>query len=199
MVMINTIIGPSGVELIKHRIAAILKTELENQKVLQEDTFPINVFVDRMVPIDKSEILVINVRFESLNPESINQHGSQEDATFTIDTWAVSKQTSTKRGDLLSTNFRDKITFQIKAILQSNFYVTLGFVPGLIMSSNVQNIEPYEPNNNQDASFVSMARLNHNVRFYQDYKVWEGVEVTNNLTNVKLSNTELGYKYELIN
>jgi len=197
--MINTIIGPSGVELIKHRIAAILKTELENQKVLQEDTFPINVFVDRMVPIDKSEILVINVRFESLNPESINQHGSQEDATFTIDTWAVSKQTSTKRGDLLSTNFRDKITFQIKAILQSNFYVTLGFVPGLIMSSNVQNIEPYEPNNNQDASFVSMARLNHNVRFYQDYKVWEGVEVTNNLTNVKLSNTELGYKYELIN
>jgi len=67
------------------------------------------------------------------------------------------------------------------------------------MSSNVQNIEPYEPNNNQDASFVSMARLNHNVRFYQDYKVWEGVEVTNNLTNVKLSNTELGYKYELIN
>jgi hypothetical protein len=199
MVMINTIIGPSGVELIKHRIAAILKTELENQKVLQEDTFPINVFVDRMVPIDKSEILVINVRFESINPESINQHGSQEDATFTIDTWAVSKQTSTKRGDLLSTNFRDKITFQIKAILQSNFYVTLGFVPGLIMSSNVQNIEPYEPNNNQDASFVSMARLNHNVRFYQDYKVWEGVEVTNNLTNVKLSNTELGYKYELIN
>jgi len=197
--MINTIIGPSGVELIKHRIAAILKTELENQKVLQEDTFPINVFVDRMVPIDKSEILVINVRFESLNPESINQHGSQEDATFTIDTWAVSKQTSTKRGDLLSTNFRDKITFQIKAILQSNFYVTLGFVPGLIMSSNVQNIEPYEPNNNQDASFVSMARLNHNVRFYQDYKVWEGVEITNNLTNVKLSNTELGYKYELIN
>jgi hypothetical protein len=199
MVMINTIIGPSGVELIKHRIAAILKTELENQKVLQEDTFPINVFVDRMVPIDKSEIVVINVRFESINPESINQHGSQEDATFTIDTWAVSKQTSTKRGDLLSTNLRDKITFQIKAILQSNFYVTLGFIPGLIMSSNVQNIEPYEPNNNQDASFVSMSRLNHNVRFYQDYKVWEGVEVTNNLTNVKLSNTELGYKYELIN
>ena len=197
--MINTIIGPSGVELIKHKIAAILKTELENQKVLQEDTFPINVFVDRMVPIDKSEIVVINVRFESINPESINQHGSQEDATFTIDTWAVSKQTSTKRGDLLSTNFRDKITFQIKAILQSNFYVTLGFVPGLIMSSNVQNIEPYEPNNNQDASFVSMARLNHNVRFYQDYKVWEGVLITQNNTNVKLSNTELGYKYELIN
>ena len=199
MALINTIIGPSGVELIKHKIAAILKTELENQKVLQEDTFPINVFVDRMVPIDKSEILVINVRFESLNPESINQHGSQEDATFTIDTWAVSKQTSTKRGDLLSTNFRDKITFQIKAILQSNFYVTLGFVPGLIMSSNVQNIEPYEPNNNQDASFVSMARLNHQVRFYQNYKVEEGVLLTNNLTNVKLSNTELGFKYELIN
>ena len=106
--MINTVIGPSGVELIKHKIAAILKTELENQKVLQEDTFPINVFVDRMVPIDKSEIVVINVRFESINPESINQHGSQEDATFTIDTWAVAKQTSTKRGDLLSTNLRDK-------------------------------------------------------------------------------------------
>jgi len=199
MALINTIIEPSGTELIKHQIAAILKTELENQKVLQEDTFPINVFVDRMVPIDKSEILVINVRFESLNPESINQHGSQETGTFTIDTWATAKQTSTKRGDLLSTNLRDKITFQIKAILQSNFYVTLGFVPGFIMSSNVQNIEPYEPNNNQDGSFVSMARLNHEVRFYQNYKVEEGVLLTNNLTNVKLSNTELGYKYELIN
>jgi len=199
MALINTIIEPSGTELIKHQIAAILKTELENQKVLQEDTFPINVFVDRMVPIDKSEILVINVRFESLNPESINQHGSQENATFTVDTWAVAKQTSTKRGDLLSTNLRDKITFQIKAILQSNFYVTLDFVPGLVMSSNVQNIEPYEPNNNQDASFVSMARLNHEVRFYQNYKVEQGVLLTNNLTTVKLSDTDLGYKYELIN
>lgn len=199
MALINSIIGPSGVEIIKHTIAAILKEELENQKVLQEDTFPINVFVDRMVPIDKSEILVINVRFESLNPESINQHGSQETGTFTIDTWATAKQTSTKRGDLLSTDLRDKIIFQIKAILQSNFYVTLGLQPGLIMSSNVQNIEPYEPNNNQDASFVSMARLNHEVRFYQDYQVYEGVEITNNLTNVKLSDTDLGYKYELIN
>ena len=199
MALINTIIEPSGTELIKHQIAAILKTELENQKALQSDTFPVNVFVDRMVPIDKSEILVINVRFESLNPESINQHGSQENATFTVDTWAVAKQTSTKRGDLLSTNLRDKITFQIKAILQSNFYVTLDFVPGLVMSSNVQNIEPYEPNNNQDASFVSMARLNHEVRFYQNYKVEQGVLLTNNLTTVKLSDTDLGYKYELIN
>jgi hypothetical protein len=199
MALINTIIEPSGTELIKHQIAAILKTELENQKVLQSDTFPINVFVDRMVPIDKAEILVINVRFESLNPESINQHGSQETGTFTIDTWATAKQTSTKRGDLISTNLRDKITFQIKAILQSTFYVTLGFVPGFIMSSNVQNIEPYEPNNNQDGSFVSMARINHEVRFYQDYKVEEGVLITQNNTNVKLSNTELGYKYELIN
>jgi len=199
MALINTIIEPSGTELIKHQIAAILKTELENQKVLQSDTFPINVFVDRMVPIDKAEILVINVRFESLNPESINQHGSQETGTFTIDTWATAKQTSTKRGDLISTNLRDKITFQIKAILQSTFYVTLGFVPGFIMSSNVQNIEPYEPNNNQDGSFVSMARINHEVRFYQNYKVEEGVLITQNNTNVKLSNTELGYKYELIN
>ena len=199
MALINSIIGPSGVELIKHQIAAVLKTELENQKVLQSDDFPINVFVDRMVPIDKSEVVVINVRFESLNPESINQHGSQEDATFTIDAWAVAKQTPTKRGDLLSTNLRDKLIFQIKAILQSTFYVTLDFVPGLVMSSNVGNIEPYEPNNNQDASFVSMARLNHNVRFYQDYKVKDGVQITNNLTTVKLLNTELGYKYELIN
>jgi hypothetical protein len=199
MALINTIIAPSGIELIKHQIAAILKTELENQKVLQSDTFPINVFVDRMVPIDKSEILVINVRFESLNPDSINQYGSQETGTFTIDTWATAKQTPTKRGDLLSTNLRDKITFQIKAILQSNFYVTLDFTPGLVMSSNVQNIEPYEPSNNQDASFMSMARLNHEVRFYQNYKVEEGVLLTNNLANVKLSNTDLGYKYELIN
>jgi len=199
MALINSIIGPSGVEIIKHTIAAILKTELENQKVLQSDTFPINVFVDRMVPIDKSEILVINVRFESLNPESINQHGSSETGTFTIDTWATAKQTSTKRGDLLSTDLRDKIIFQIKAILQSNFYVTLGLQPGLIMSSNVQNIEPYEPNNNQDASFVSMARLNHEVRFYQDYQVYEGVEFSENLTDVKLSNTDLGYQYKLIN
>jgi len=39
MALINTIIEPSGTELIKHQIAAILKTELENQKVLQSDTF----------------------------------------------------------------------------------------------------------------------------------------------------------------
>lgn len=195
--MISKAIPESGFEIVKKRLGFILKAELENQKILQGFNYPINLFVDRSIPFDKSEVLVINIRFDTLNKSNQGQHGSHDTITYNVDVYATAKQSQTETGDEKSTSIRDKFIALIAAILQSNVYLTLGLDPGLIMSSNVENIDTYEASNNQDANFVSMTRLNYSVRIYQDYSVWEGVTADQNLTDVKLDLTELGYKYQL--
>lgn len=197
--LINTVIPQSGFEIVKHRIGSILLTELLNQKNLQPFPEPVNVFVDRMTPFDKSEELLFNVRLEAINKSNQGQRNTQDEATYTIDLYVTSKQNQNDRGDLLSTSKRDKFIGIVCAIFQSSFYHTLSFEPGLIMSSNIDGVEVYEPSNNQDANFVSMARINLSVRLFEDYKSWQGVLLDNNLTDVKLELTELGYKYQLNN
>lgn len=197
MSKINDIIQPQGFEIVKHRIAQILTTELENQKSLQNFIYPINVYVDRMTPIDKSEVLAINVRLDGLNKSNHSQYKTDDNVNYSIDVWAITKQDSNTLGDEISTNLRDKFAGMIVQILQSNLYATLSFEPGLILSSNVEGLDTYEASNNQDSKYVSMTRVNHSVRLHQDYKIWQGLPLVNNLTDVKLDLTEKGYKYQL--
>lgn len=197
--MISKVIPESGFEIVKKRIGFVLKSELENQKSLQGFNFPINIFVDRITPFDKSEVLVINVRFDSLSKSNQSQYGSHDTITYNVDVFSTASQKSSNRGDELSSDLRDKISALCAAILQSNIYITLGLENNSIMSTNVEGIDTYEAANNQDGKFVSMCRLNYSVKLYQDYEVWEGVEANQNLTDVKLGLSELGYKYELNN
>jgi hypothetical protein len=199
MALINTIIEESGFEIVKKRIGAILKIELDNQKTLQGFNFPISVFIDRITPFDKSEVVIVNVRFDSLNKSNQTQYGSQDSIVYNIDVYATAIQNSAQRGDELSSSIRDKFTAMIAAILDSNIYNSLSLDQGLIMSTTVDGIDPYETSNNQDANFTTMGRVNYSVRLYQDYEVWEGVLFNQNLTDVKLDLTDLGYKYEIIN
>mgnify|MGYP006430933127 CR=1 FL=1 len=176
----------SGLVKIKKRIGVILAAELPNE----------TIYVDRHVPLNISEGSIHNVRFESFQKSNQNQYGSDIEADFTIDVWCSSKNSDAKRGDTNSAAKRDVKISKVDRILSSNKYITLLFDAGLIMSSTIDNVQTFESGNEKDANYVTMARANLNVRYYEDYKVFSGVLFNQGFTNVNLSLTDKGYKFK---
>lgn len=199
MSLINSIIPPQGFEVVRDLIPAILKIELEKQKVLQTLTDEINVFSARSTPFQQGEKLMINVTVDSANYSNSHEKGTHGGTIFFIDIYTSAKQTDDDDGGYASTKKKDMYLGMIRYILQDHHYKTLGLPPGLIMGTSVDGFENFEPNNNQDASFVKMSRLNFSVRILENQSLWDGIEINSIFTDVKLDLTDKGYKYELIN
>lgn len=197
MSRIDTSLGRQGFEVIKEQIGAILATELENQKQLQGFNLPISVFLDRQNPFDNSENLMFNVGLRSYQKENKSQHNAHVTATYSIDVFVSTRQNNANRGDQISTNIRDRYIGLIDAILSSTKYVRLLYETPFLMSTMVTNIQTYEPQNDMDAKFVSMARLTFEVRYSENYVAWDGLAFGSMFTDVRLDLTENGYKYEL--
>lgn len=199
MSLINTIIPAQGFEVVRDLIGAILKTELESQKVLQGFDDEINIFTGRTNPFAQSEKLMFNVLLDSGTYSNNHQKGTHESTSFFIDIYTTAKETEDNDGGYLSTVKRDKFLGMIRYILQDHHYKTLNLPPGLIMGTSVDSFENFEPNNNQDGAFVKFTRLSFSARIVENQSLWSGIEISRIFTNVKLSLTERGYKYELIN
>lgn len=197
MSRINTSLGKQGFEVIKEQIGAILTTELENQKQLQGFNLPINVFLDRQNPFDNSENLMFNVGLRSYQKENKSQFNAHVTATYSIDVFVSTRQNNVNRGDLISTNIRDRYIGLVDAILSSTLYVKLLYETPMLMGTMVTNVQTYEPQNDMDAKFVSMSRLTFEVRYSEDYVTWNGLPFSSMFTDVRLDLTENGYKYEL--
>ena len=199
MSKITGIIPKQGFEIVRDLVGAILKVELDEQKILQGLTDEINVYNSRSTPFHQSEKIMINVSTDSANYDNEHVVGVTGRTSFFIDIYTSAKEKEDADGGLLSTILKDKYLGMIRFILQDHHYKTLGLAPGLIMNAKVEGFENFEPSNNQDASFVKMARLSYSVKLYENQSVWNGIEISTIFTDVKLDLTERGYKYELIN
>lgn len=199
MSLINNEIPSQGFEVVRDLIPAILKIELEKQKVLKGLTDEINIFSGRNTPFQQSEVLMINVSVDSANYSNSHEKGTHGGTIFFIDIYTSAKETADGDGGYLSTKKKDMYLGMIRYILQDHHYKTLGLQPGLIMGTSVDGFENFEPNNNLDSSFIKMSRLNFSVRILEDQSLWNGIEINSIFTDVKLDLTDKGYKYELIN
>lgn len=199
MSLINGIIPAQGFEVVRDLIGAILKIELEAQKLRQNLEDEINVFTGRTNPFHQSEKLMFNVLLDSASYSNNHQKGTHESTSFFIDIYTTAKETENNDGGYLSTVQRDKYLGMIRYILQDHHYKTLNLQPGLIMGTSVDSFENFEPSNNQDGAFVKFTRLSYSVRIVEDQSFWDGFEINSMFTNVKLDLTSRGYKYELTN
>lgn len=195
--IIDKPLGRQGFEVIKEQIGAILATELENQKQLQDFNLPINVFLDRQNPFDNSENLMFNVGLRSYQKENKSQNSTHVTATYSIDVFVSTKQNNANRGDVISTNIRDRYIGLVDSILSSTKYFRLLYETPFLMGTMVTNVQTYEPQNEMDAKFVSMSRLTFEVRYSENYDNWDGMPFSSMFTDVRLDLTENGYKYEL--
>lgn len=197
MALITEQIQEQGFEIVRDSIAAILKTELENQKSLPNSriTEDLKVFTGRSTPFQQSEVLMINVLLDSANYSQYSEKGVHESTNFSVDVYCTAKETSSDIGGYLASVRRDKFVGLVRFILQDHHYKTLGLPLGLIMGTYVESFEAFEPNNSQDSAFVKMSRITFSVRINENQSLWQGININSIFTDVKLDLTDLGYQF----
>ena len=196
MALIENLIPEQNFEIVRDVVGAILKTELENQKVLQPTRFSedINVFNSRSTPFQQSEILMINVSTDNGNYTSRTQSNNQGGVNYNVDVFASGKESNTENGGLNATKRRDKYVGAIRYILSHTKYKTLGLDLGLILGTSVDSFENFEVPSQNDTAFTQMCRLTFNVRMAESQTLWNGVLAKSLFTNVKLDLTTNGYE-----
>ena len=189
-------IPPQGFELIRDKIGEILADEILAQFAIHSDPErDATVFVERITPIDKTEMPLINVLYSRSgydNNSAINSDGKN---TYNIDVYTSAKTKIAKRGGAESMLRLGRILGIIRAILESPFYLTLGFTTPFIMSTEVTSIEIQDPRDNQDAANTVMGRLIFVVEAAEITEQIQPVTAEGYDTQVKLDETEKGFVY----
>lgn len=195
--IITNIIPKSNFELVREKIGVILLEELTNQKVLQEDDFPedVNVYSERITPIDNAEQIIVNVLLDSANYGNFTEKDSQGRTIFYIDLYTTGQASDDKSGSLDSSERLQRFLRMCRYILASTLYNTLGFDPGFIGGTYVENFQILDPAQKEDSAFTRFARIQFAVRIQENQDMWEGVLITGADTQVKLQLTDKGYKY----
>jgi len=197
MAEINVVIKEQGFEIVRDIIGAILKEELENQKILQPErlTEEINLYSNRIKPFSQSEVFMINVSCDNGNYTSKSQSGNHGGINYNIDIFATGKETGTSNGGSNSAKVRDKYNGLITFILSDTHYRVLGLPPGIIMGTSVDSFENGAVGDSQDAAFTQGCRIVFNVKMSETQSFYKGVELSTINTSIKLEDTENGYKY----
>lgn len=196
MILINEPIPFDNFHLIRDSICAILLCELENQLDLQGCGESIGVWSERSNTFNQSEELMINVSFDSSNYSNHTEMTTNSENVFFIDVVASAKENSENNGGFNSSKLRDKYVSMIRFILSHHRYRKLSLPAPIVLSSWVGNVETFDPKTNSDTSFVKMSRIYFNVKSTECSSFDEGVCFDSIFSEVKLCDTDLGYKYE---
>jgi hypothetical protein len=167
MSKLNYIIPPQGFEVVRDLIAAILKTEFDQQEVLDSDpsAHPI-VFTSRFVPIDKVEIPSINVRLSRGNPDTNTTRSGDGTYKFLIDVYAKAKSTAVGKADEIAEQRLHKMMGRVMVILEDPQYRTLGITakPAGIGGTEFDDMAIGDPNEIKEGINAVMGRLTFSVR-----------------------------------
>ena len=198
MPLITEIIPKQGFEVVGELIGGILTSELDNQKTLQLLTDSIEVRYESTIPYDFSNDILVNVLWDGAKYDNHTPTDMHGENLFFIDVYANAKTTSDKKGDEHAQEKIKKYMGMARYILSSTKYKLLGSSE-CVAGTYVQNMQVFDVENFQDARNVRMARMTFMVRIYEGQQLWQGLTLEGLDTNVKLQNTDDGYKYELIN
>ena len=196
MPRINSIIPTRSFELIRDRIGEIIADEMLHQFAISYDEdLDLTVWVERSTPFDKTELPAVNVSFAEDEFSNFKQGVKDGTCVYEVDVYTRSKTTNDIGGDKSSTLKLHKIIGKIDAILSNSQYKTLGFTPGFIGHTSVSSIKIVDPRQNRDAEFTKMGRLLFTVRCVEETKYITPTIAAGFDTQVKLYETDLGYKY----
>jgi len=142
---INTIIPAQSFEIIRDKIALILKEELLNQATLAANP-KLNaiVYVERYSPPNSSEVTdvpIVNVLLGQ--GDYSNQDVTQSTGTYLyfIDVYTKAKANDDKGGDERAIISLQKILGICRGILEATQYLTLGFTAPFVMGRKINSIQ----------------------------------------------------------
>ena len=197
--IIDHAIPSQGFELVRDLIGAILKEELENQKTLQNLPEEIQVFSERTTPFGNEEELAINVLLSSANYTGMTQKDTQGRTMFLVDIYTNGRASNGTPGGLDSSKRLHKYIGLVRYILQYSEYKTLSLPLGVIAGGSVDDFNIMEPSQQQDSNFTRMGRVSVSYRIQENQALIQGTTLESMITTVKLEDTDLGYRFELIN
>lgn len=189
-------ISERNFELIRDRIGIILTEELAAQNFTSD--LGLEVWSERQIAFNQSELPAVNISYDNSGYNSKNVSFKSGENRFFIDVFASDPSNDTEKGDVLAAKKVQRIAGIIDYILESPYYKTLGFDPGLISTSLVENL---------DMGGMREDDTEHNLACRITFKV-VAKETTAQIqpspaegydTQVKLSLTDFGHKYTLDN
>lgn len=196
MSKLTTEIGPRAYELIRNRIAEILIDEFDNQFLFSYDPdIDLDVEVERFVPYQISEMNAVNVMLARGDFDNKTAVKSDGNFRFIIDCYANAESTETERGDSLAMFKLQKIMGICQAILESPYYLTLGFARPFIEHTRVELIEISQPINVQEATSMVAGRITFIVRAAQNADTLVPNLIDGYNTGVKIGLTDRGYVF----
>jgi AraC-like DNA-binding protein len=193
---INGIIPRQAYEIIRDRICQILVEELNNQYAisgiyaLQKNA---QVFMERMVRFNLSELPAINVGIERGDYSNMHQGQSDGDYRFFIECNTESEGEDALRGDTKSKILVQKILGMARAILENPIYKTLGFTPGQFIKHRHIEGFVFAEQIREDSSAATMARMTLVVKAVETTDLIEANLIAGWDTEVKLHDSEQGY------
>lgn len=194
--LIDVLIPRQNYELVLDRIGEILAVEFENQAVLNNyDLDDVTVYKERTVPLQPSELAMVNVSLFSDDFVEDTQSQSQGMVRYLIEVFTNSSTTDDDRGDTLAALRLHRILGVIRSILMDPRYKTLGFLPPSIGHRKVERIF-FMAAPNQDANTTRIGRLEFLVKVPEvPGSFVTPVALNESFTQVSLVNTDFGYQW----
>jgi len=195
MSIITENIPKQGFEIVGEQLGAIIALELNNQVLLKGLNDRLETFYERTSSYDKAEGVMINVMFDGTNFDNSNQASVHAPSIFHVDVYASSPTIRNQRGDGIAAAKIKQYMGMLRYIIGSTKYNTLALPQGTIGGTYVESIQMYDVDNAQDAKNVRMARMSVRIRIYECQPLWEAITLVGNDSQVKLDETEKGFKY----
>jgi hypothetical protein len=191
--LITIQIPEQNFELIRTRIGEILTLELAAQTYAAG----ITVWKERFVPFNANELPAINVRYNSSSYDNEHLTYSRGDNEYHIDIHSKENGTDALNGDFRSSIKVERLAGIIRYILSSSEYSCLGF-QSLIENRRVDSIDIGNIPT-QDAMNTIVARVTFKVRAGESCNDLTPVNAEGYTTQVKLDDTDKGYRFVIDN
>ena len=193
---INTIIPVQSFEVIRDKIAVILKEELVNQATLAANPkLNATVYIERYSPPNSSELTEVPIVNVLLGQgDYSNQDVTQSTGTYLyfIDIYTKAKANEDNGGDTRAIISLQKILGVCRGILEATQYLTLGFTYPFVMGRKINSIQIAAP---ADPGADSLVRgrliLEVKVPEYQEQVTANLIEGTD--TSVHIEESPQGY------
>jgi hypothetical protein len=197
--LLDYAIGQSNFELVRDRIATIVKEELDNQAILNgsiavpDPDLVADVYIERFSTPSEGEGTVIAVNLDNNRFDNQTAVSQLCEAHYNIDIFCNAVEDENTEGYEKSGKKAARIAGVIRAILQSPVYDRLRFANGIVERRSVQSMRFARINDEQDAQYTRMTRIDVIVQVNETVTGIVPVTAAGYDTQIKIELTNKGY------
>ena len=190
------LLGPipeQNFEKARDMIAAILVSEFAVNTIIP------TIYTERVQEIDKSNMPAINIVFEGLANDSLNNSDNSGTYTFNIDCYANGKATQTKSaGSNASVDLHRLIAICKQVLLNAVYHNLLFDVERVVSNRSITSIQTADPFQGKDANGSVMARLVFTLKLSDEMQKGTTVNVNEIWTNATIEAGPSGFIWKTI-